>query len=146
MSRVADILASKGRHVHRIGPEASVHDALHRMVEHNLGSIVVSDGEEIVGIFTERDFLRRVALPGRDPRATCVCEVMTERLICVEPERSIEECMAVMTQSRIRHLPVLDNGRLAGLISIGDLVKHATDEQEVQIRYLTDYITGRYPR
>jgi len=145
MSRVADILATKGGRVYSVTPETTVHDALEEMVEHNVGSLVVLEGSEIVGVFTERDFLRRVALPGLSPAGTKVRAVMTERLVFVEPARSIDECMAIMTQARIRHLPVIDDGRLTGVVSIGDLVKHMSQEQEVHIRYLTDYIVGRYP-
>ncbi|HYM82138.1 MAG TPA: CBS domain-containing protein [Candidatus Limnocylindria bacterium] len=145
MSRVSDILAAKGGDVFGVAPGATVQEALEQMVEHNVGSLVVMEEEEIIGIFTERDFLRRVALNGMPPASTQVRDVMTERLIVVEPDKSVEECMAIMTQARIRHLPVMDRTRLAGVVSIGDLVKHLSDEQEVHIRYLTDYIVGRYP-
>ena len=145
MGRVADILALKGSRVHTVSKEATVFEALEEMVRHNAGSLLVMDGEAIAGIFTERDFLRRVALEQRDPRITRVREVMTEKLLCLDPERSIEECMAVMTRERIRHLPILDNGKLAGLLSIGDLVKHVSDEREVEVRHLVNYVTGKYP-
>ncbi|HVP14487.1 MAG TPA: CBS domain-containing protein [Terriglobales bacterium] len=145
MSRVAEILAYKGRDVHTIDQEATVFAAVERLVEKNVGALVVTDEGATVGIFTERDFLRRVALRQRDPRTTRVREVMTDRLICADPNRSIEDCMVMMTQERIRHLPVIEGARLAGMVSIGDLVKHVSDERHVEIRYLTDYITGKYP-
>jgi CBS domain-containing protein len=145
MSRVADILSYKGREVHTVGPEASSHEALETMVRHNVGALVVLRGEAIAGIFTERDFLRRVLLQGRDAKATRVREVMTERLVCTDPDRPVEDCMATMTQERIRHLPVVAAGRLAGIVSIGDVVRHLSAERHVEIRYLTDYITGKYP-
>jgi CBS domain-containing protein len=145
MGRVSDILARKGRNVHAIQKDAAVFEALEQMVRHNVGSLIVLDGEAIAGIFTERDFLRRVALEQLDPKRTAVREVMTARLMCLDPERSVQECMAIMTQERIRHLPVLDGRKLAGMVSIGDLVKHLSDEREVEVRYLTDYITGKYP-
>ena len=145
MGRVADILARKGSQVHTVSRDATVFQAIELMVRHNLGSLVVMDGETIAGIFTERDFLRRVALEQRDPRVTPVHEVMTERLVCLDPERTVKECMSIMSQERIRHLPVLEGRKLAGMVSIGDLVKHMADEHEVQVRYLTDYITGKYP-
>ncbi len=145
MSRVVDILAYKGRVVHVIEREATVLTAIGKMVAHNIGALVVTDGGAPAGIFTERDFLRRVALGGRDPKTTRVGEVMTVRLICADPDRPIEDCMAIMTQEHIRHLPVVDGGRVAGMVSIGDLVKHVSDERHVEIRYLTDYITGKYP-
>lgn len=143
MARVADILAVKGGAVHRTGPDTPAYDAVAEMVERGIGSVVVTEGEAVAGIFTERDFLRRVVLADRDPRATRVRDVMTPRIVIVEPSRSIADCMAIMTQQRIRHLPVVDGGRLAGLVSIGDLVKFLSAEREVEIRYLTEYITGR---
>lgn len=145
MARVADLLARKGPQVHTITADATVYDAIEKMVQHNVGSLLIVDGEAIAGIFTERDYLRRIALQGRTSRTTRVREVMTSRLVCVEPHRSLEECLAIMTQERIRHLPVMDGSRVVGMLSIGDLVRHLSQEQEVQIRYLTDYITGKYP-
>jgi CBS domain-containing protein len=145
MGRVSEILARKGCDVHSIQRDSPVYEALEQMVLHNVGSLIVLEGETIAGIFTERDFLRRVALEQLDPKRTTVREVMTERLVCLDPERTVQECMAIMTQERIRHLPVLDGRKLAGMVSIGDLVKHLSDEREVEVRYLTDYITGKYP-
>lgn len=143
MARVADILAAKGGAVHRTGPETTAYDTVAEMVARGVGSVVVTEGEAVAGIFTERDFLRRVVLENRDPRATLVREVMSPRIVCVEPARSIEDCMAIVTQQRIRHLPVVEGGRLCGVVSIGDLVKHLSAEREVEIRYLTEYIAGR---
>ena len=143
MARVAEILAAKGGAVHRTSPETSAYDAVAEMVRQSVGSVLVTEGDAIVGIFTERDYLRRVLLEDRDPRATRVREVMTPRIVCVEPSRSIADCMAIMTQQRFRHLPVVDGGRLAGVVSIGDLVKYLSAEREVELRYLTEYITGR---
>lgn len=143
MSRVAEILATKGGRVHRTSPDASAYAAVADMMSHGVGSLLITEGEAILGIFTERDYLRRVLLEDRDPRATPVRDVMTARIVCVEPSRTVEDCMAIMTQQRIRHLPVVDGGRLAGVISIGDLVKHLSAEREVEIRYLTEYIMGR---
>ena len=145
MGRVADILARKGSQVHTIQRDATVFEALQAMVERNVGSLVVLDGDAIAGIFTERDYVRRVAHEGRTPQRTWVREVMTECLVCLDPDRSVQDCMAIMTQQRVRHLPVLVGGRLAGLVSIGDLVKHMSAEREVEVRYLTDYISGKYP-
>ncbi len=142
MARVADILAAKGGAVHRTGPDTTAYAAVAEMVERGVGSVVVTDGETVAGIFTERDFLRRVVLADRDPRSTRVRDVMTPRIVCVEPSLPIADCMAIVTQQRIRHLPVVDGGRLAGLVSIGDLVKFLSAEREVEIRYLTEYITG----
>ena len=114
------------------------------MVEANVGSLIVTKGEAIFGIFTERDYLRRIVLDDQ-PTETRLAKVVTEQLIVVDPDRPIEDCMAIMTQERIRHLPVLDGKRLAGIVSIGDLVKHLSKEQASELRYLTDFISGRYP-
>ena len=143
MARVADILAAKGSQVHRVSPHSTVFQAVERMVQNNIGSLLVTEGDAVLGIFTERDHLSRVTLKDRDPRTTVVRDVMTERVMFTSPDKTVPECMALMTQGRIRHLPVVHDQRLMGMISIGDLVKHLSREQEVEIRYLTDYISGR---
>ena len=143
MSTVADILQGKQRDVLQIGGDASVLDAVKAMVEANVGSLLVTDGDRIAGIVTERDYLRRAALAASADGATPVREIMSAPVICVTPETSIEECMALMTERRIRHVPVVDGGALVGMISIGDLVKFQSTQQSVQIKYLTDYITAR---
>lgn len=145
MGRVSDILGGKGAHVHAIDADATVHDAISRMVEHNVGALVVKSGHSFVGIFTERDHLRRVTLDDRPPRSTKVRDVMTPRVICVTPDDLIQGCLHIMTQQRIRHLPVVDGNTVVGMISIGDLVKHLSQQHEVEIRYLTEYITGIRP-
>ena len=143
MNRVADILQGKQRDVLQIRGDASVYDAVKTMVEANVGSLLVTDGGDIAGIVTERDYLRRVAVEGRDDAATPVREIMSAPVICVTPDTGIDECMALMTERRIRHVPVVDGGALVGMISIGDLVKFQSTQQSVQIKYLTDYITAR---
>jgi len=145
MGHVSDILETKGHDVLEIGSAATVLDAVTRMVEGNVGSLLVMEGERLVGIVTERDYLREIVLKGRTSKATEVRAIMTTELVCVGPNDSIDECMAVMTEKRIRHLPVLEHGQLAGLVSIGDVVKQLSKDQKAQIRYLTDYITGKYP-
>ena len=142
MSRVADILGNKGAHVHTISGDASVYDAIGKMVEYNVGALIVRDGDGIRGIFTERDHLRRVTLGGKDARTTPVRDVMTARLVCVEPHTLVADCMGVMTRERIRHLPVVAGNDVVGGDSLGDLVKHLANEREVEIRYLTEYIIG----
>jgi CBS domain-containing protein len=144
MTRISELLGRKGAQVHRIAPDSTVQEALQRLVGLGIGSLVVVDDEGVQGIFTERDFLTRVALPGLDPRRTRIREVMTRNLVHVAPSHTVDECMAVMTSARVRHLPVMDSGRLSGLISIGDLVKHASIEREAAIRHLTGYIAGSY--
>jgi CBS domain-containing protein len=146
MGSVSSIIAVKGPAVHTVAPDATVYEAIEGMVRLNVGSVLVREGEGIVGIFTERDYLRRVTLQDRDAKTTPVREVMTPKIIAVDPDRSIDECMAIMTRMRIRHLPVMDGEHLVGIISIGDLVKHLSKEREAEIRHLTGYITGNPPR
>src|SRR5206468_8767748 len=122
---------------------ATVLDAVKRMVEANVGSLLVRERGRVVGIVTERDYLRRVALERRDDETTPVREAMTSPLVVVTPDTPIDECMAVMTDRRIRHLPVVDGGEVVGMISIGDLVKFMSKRQSFEIQYLTDYITAR---
>jgi len=143
MKTVADILQGKGGDVIRIRGDATVFEAVKAMVDANVGALLVTDGEEIVGIFTERDYLRRIAVEGRRSRTTLVGEVMSAPVICVTPETGIEESMALMTDRRIRHAPVTDGGKLVGMLSIGDLVKFQTQQQSFEIKYLKDYITAR---
>ena len=140
---VASILEAKGSEVLRIEGSATVLDAVKRMVEANVGSLLVVEDGELKGIVTERDYLRRVTLEGRNEKETPVREIMTAPLVYVTPDTSIEECMAVMTERRIRHLPVLTETReVAGIVSIGDVVKFQSRQQHAQIRLLTDYISS----
>jgi CBS domain-containing protein len=145
MIRIADVLAAKNSQVHTIRPTDTVLDAVHTMVAHNIGSLLVTEGDEIRGIITERDYLRRIVLEGRTSRATQVGEIMTARVVVTEPKVEVEEAMAIMTDRHIRHLPVLDQGKLVGIVSIGDLVKQLSRDHKYQVQYLTDYITGKYP-
>src|ERR671910_796823 len=143
MGHVSDIIDDKGGKVLDIDGSATVLDAVTKMVEGNVGSLLVREGGRLAGIVTERDYFRRVTLEGRDERTTPVREIMTTELVVVSPDTSIEECMAVMTARRVRHLPVLaDDQEVLGVISIGDVVKFQSQEQSVQIKFLTDYISG----
>jgi CBS domain-containing protein len=140
---VSDILDAKGTDVLGIEGSATVHEAVARMVDANVGSLLVYEDGALAGIVTERDYLRRVAVEGRDERTTPVRQIMSPELVYVGPEASIDECMAVMTERRIRHLPVLGDARdVLGIVSIGDVVKFQSREQSVQIRFLTEYISG----
>ncbi|MBA2462655.1 MAG: CBS domain-containing protein [Actinobacteria bacterium] len=143
MAQIAELLEGKDRDVIRIASDATVFDAVKMMVEANVGALLVTDGDEITGIFTERDYLRRIAVEGRRSRDTLVREVMSSPVIVVTLETTVEESMALMTERRIRHAPVVDGSGLVGMISIGDLVKHQSKQQTFQIQYLTDYITAR---
>lgn len=145
MGDIAHVLAKKGSKVHTIRENDTVFDAIGKMVEHNTGSLLVTHGEEIRGIITERDYLRRVALAGRTSKETSVGEIMTSKIVVTSPRTSIEEAMAIMTDRRIRHLPVVDGDRLVGIVSIGDLVKQISQDRTFEVQYLTDYISGKYP-
>jgi len=143
MGFVSDILDTKGREALGIDVSATVYEAIAKMVEGNVGALLVWDGDRLAGIVTEPDYLRRVTLEGRDERTTPVREIMSTPLVYVSPDTPIDECMAVMTERRIRHLPVLtDEREVAGVVSIGDLVKFHSSEQSVQIKFLTEYISG----
>ena len=143
MATIGELLDAKGRDVIRIASDATVFDAVKLMVERNVGSLLVSDDDAITGIFTERDYLRRIAVEGRRSRDTLVREVMSSPVVVITADTSVEEGMAMMSERRIRHLPVVDEGAVAGMISIGDLVRHQSRLQSFQIQYLTDYITAR---
>ncbi len=141
VNRLAEILEEKGGDVHEIDADSSVFEAVKQMVEMNVGSLLVTDGAEISGIVTERDYLRRVTLEGRTEEAP-VREIMSSPLVVAMPETTIDECMALMTDRRIRHVPVVEEGKVVGLVSIGDLVKFKSKLQTFQIQFLNDYITA----
>jgi signal-transduction protein with cAMP-binding, CBS, and nucleotidyltransferase domain len=143
MEQVSDILKGKEHALLTIESEASVFDMVRQMVDANVGSLLVTVGGRIEGIVTERDYLRRVTLEGRTDKDTPVSEIMTSPLIVVTPETPVDECMAIMTDRRIRHVPVVENGVVVALVSIGDLVKFQSQQQDFKIQYLTDYITAR---
>ena len=143
MKSASHILQSKtDTTVHRVSPSSSMYEAITLMAEKNIGALLVMDGDAISGIVSERDYARKVVLAGRSSRETPVRDVMTSPVMYVAPTASTEECMALMTKNRLRHLPVLDNGKLVGLISIGDLVKDIISEQSFMIEQLQHYIAG----
>jgi len=142
MQTVADILNAKGNSVWTISPDTTVFDALKTMADKNVGALVVLAGEEVVGLVSERDYARKVILHGKSSREISVSEIMSTNIHSVRPDQNIEDCMEEMTDKRVRHLPVLDKNRLAGLISIGDVVKAIIDNQDATIKHLENYITG----
>jgi len=142
VARIAEILRRKGTDVLKIEASATVFDAIKKIVEHNVGSILVTRGGDVIGIMTERDYLRKIAILGRTSHDTLVEQIMTTPLVYVTPETTVEESMAIMTDRRIRHLPVVENDEVIAVVSIGDLVKFQTQEQSFQIKYLTEYISG----
>ncbi|WP_043704756.1 CBS domain-containing protein [Leptothrix cholodnii] len=143
MTSVADILKSKPQAVvHTTTPSTTVFDAVKLMAEKGIGALLVTEGEQLVGIVTERDYARKVALMSRSSRETPVRDIMTADVMFVRPDQTSSECMALMTENRLRHLPVMADGKLLGLISIGDLVKDIISEQRFIIEQLEHYITG----
>jgi CBS domain-containing protein len=142
MKTVGDVLRVKGSAVFAADPDDTVYYALTVMAEKNIGALVVREGERVVGIFSERDYARQVVLKGKASKDTPIRDVMTSRVVFVRPEQDLEECMALMTDKRIRHLPVLDDGNLIGILSIGDVVKAVISEKEFLISQLENYISS----
>lgn len=142
MKTVHEILRKKGSAVCSVKSSDSIFEALKVMDENNVGAVLVIDGDELQGIFSERDYARKVVLRGKASRETSVGDAMTRRVACVSPRHSVEECMALMTDKRIRHLPVLSDGKLSGVISIGDVVGAHISEQKFIIEQLENYISG----
>jgi CBS domain-containing protein len=142
MPTVRHVLAQKGRDVHQIHPDASVLDALRIMAKFDIGSLVVLEDGNLVGIVTERDYARKIVLKGRTSPATRVREIMSARVICARLDQAVEECMAVMTAKAVRHLPVLENNDVVGIVSIGDMVKSIIADQKFMIEQLEHYIQG----
>ncbi|MCC7259228.1 MAG: CBS domain-containing protein [Gammaproteobacteria bacterium] len=142
MSTIEEILAVKGRSVYAIAPHRTVYDAIVLMAEKEVGALLVMEGERLVGIISERDYARRVVLAGKSSRDTPVRDVMTKRVLCARGTQTVNECMALMTAKRARHLPVLDHKHVIGVVSIGDLVKATIREQQFVIEQLQHYISG----
>ena len=140
MKSLKQLISAKGNQVYSIGPDAKVIEALQLMAHKDVGALVVMEGEKLVGVMSERDYARKVILHGRSSQDVHVREIMTVEVITVDPERTVEECMALVTLKRIRHLPVIEGGALIGVVSIGDLVKEVIAEQEQTIKQLESYI------
>ncbi len=144
MSTVSAILEQKGGMVLSVEATETVFDAINLMAQVNIGAILVQHGDTIAGIFTERDYLQKIALKSLSSKNTRVGDVMTSPVITAEPGDSVQKCMETMTTCRCRHLPVVENGKLLGIVSIGDLVKRMLDEKESEVEQLNQYITGTY--
>ena len=144
MPMVQDVLATKGNQVHSVEPSATALDAIKRMNQHKIGALLVMDKGQVMGIFTERDVLRRVVGMERSPAEMKVADVMTADVICVEPEADLDEVATIMKEKKIRHVPVCDtDGRVQGMISIGDVNAHHASNQQATIHFLSEYIYGR---
>jgi len=144
MSVVSEILETKGAMVLSVGFNESVFDAISLMAEVNIGAVLVQNGDTISGIFTERDYLQRIALKSLSSKETPVGDVMTKPVVSADPGDSIQQCMETMTTCHCRHLPVVEGGKLLGIVSIGDLVKRMLDEKQMEVEKLSQYITGTY--
>ncbi|MDO5289581.1 MAG: CBS domain-containing protein [Pseudomonadota bacterium] len=143
MPVVAEVLAAKPRSIiESLPPTATVRDALQHMADRNIGSVLIMQGEALLGIFTERDYARKLALKGLASADTLLADVMTARLYVVGPHQTVQECMGIMTQAKVRHLPVVENGAVIGLVSIGDLVNATIAEQRFIIEQMENYIAG----
>ena len=143
MKTVNSLLNKKGRQIWAIGPDASIYEAVSMMAEKGIGALLVMEGERLRGIVSERDYARKVILVGKSSRQTPVKEIMTTSVLCARLEQSVEQCLALMSDKRIRHLPVADGDKVIGLVSIGDLVKEVIAEQQFIIEQLEHYITGQ---
>lgn len=142
---LAELLGHKGGAVYSIAPDATVYDAIHTMADRSVGALLVMRDDALLGIISERDYTRKVILAGRSSRDTRVEEIMTSNLVTASSSQTVEEAMKLMTDARVRHLPVLEGGRVTGVVSIGDLVKWIISAQEDVIAQLSSYIHGSYP-
>ncbi|MCA9412469.1 MAG: CBS domain-containing protein [Candidatus Omnitrophica bacterium] len=143
MKTVRDVLDYKGYDIWSVSPEISVFEALKILAEKDVGALLVMEGEDCVGIFTERDYARKVILVGRHSKEMLVHEIMTPKVMFVRPEQTVEKCLALMTDKRVRHFPVMEDEKVVGLISIGDIVRAIIHDKQLMINELEDYIWGR---
>ena len=142
MKKIRNILEGKGHQVYSVTPDTSVYDALHVMMERNISSLLIMENETLKGIFTERDYARKLVLMGRSSKETPIGEIMTANLFTITPSETIDHCMEMMSANKIRHLPVIDNNRVTGMVSIGDVVKFIIEDQKRTIQQLESYIAS----
>lgn len=142
MKKIRNILENKGHQVYSVTPDTSVYDALHIMMEKNISSLLIMENEILKGIFTERDYARKLVLMGRSSKDTPIADIMTANLLTITPSETIDQCMEMMTNNKIRHLPVIDNNRVTGMVSIGDVVKFIIEDQKRTIQQLESYIAS----
>ncbi|MDH3494965.1 MAG: CBS domain-containing protein [Acidobacteriota bacterium] len=144
MNHAKHLIESKGNEIWSIGPDATVLDAISLMAEKRIGALLVMNDNELQGVFSERDYARKVVLRGKSSRKTAVSEIMSSEVVTADPSNSVEECMSLMTENRVRHLPVVTDNQVVGVLSIGDLVKAIIDEQQFKIEQLENFITTGY--
>lgn len=142
MIDIGDILKQKGRTVYWVSPATTVYQTLEKMTSHNIGAMLIMEGEKLEGIFTERDYMKKVILMQRESKSTQVKEIMTPNPVCVTPLNSVDEALSIMTNHRCRHLPVIEEGKITGVVSMGDLVKKKISDMKSTIKYLSDYISS----
>ena len=145
LDTMRDVLRTKGHALFTLTPESTVYRAIEMMADKHVGALLVTNGERLVGIISERDYARKVILKGKSSKDTLVEEIMTTPVIFVDSRQTIDDCMRIMTENRIRHLPIVESDKVIGIVSIGDLVKWVISTQEQTIQQLQDYITGKYP-
>ena len=145
MTMVKQLIDQKGPTLYSVEPEDPVLEAIRQMAEHHVGALLVMKGTELQGIISERDYARKVILKGKASKTTLVKEIMTSPVISVTPDQAVAECMDIMTRSRIRHLPIMENEKVLGIVSIGDLMKWVVSAQEETIEHLQNYISSNYP-
>ena len=142
---INSILDRKPAHIWSVSPDSKVFDAIKLMADKNIGALLVMSGDQLEGVFSERDYTRKIALKGKSSKSTAVREIISQPIISVVRDSTIEECMRLMTEHRTRHLPVLDGGKVVGIVSIGDLVNWTISAQHVALSQMEDYISGKYP-
>jgi len=142
MKTARDLLREKGTQIYSTAPDATVYDALQLMAEKNIGALIVFDGDRLLGLISERDYARKIVLKNKFSRETAVADIMTRDVVTVAPDKNLEDCMELITRHRVRHLPVIENDRVLGIISIGDIVKGIIDHKEFVIEQLEYYIKG----
>lgn len=143
--RIKEVLEKKGHNILTVAPNTTVYDAISKMAEFDIGALLVTENDKLCGIISERDYRNKVILKGRTSKETPVKDIMTDKVICISPMHQVDNCLAIMSKNKIRHLPVMDEDKLVGIISIGDLVKSIIDEQKDEIEDLKSYISGGYP-
>jgi CBS domain-containing protein len=142
---ISRVLRQKGAEIWSVAPDTTVYDALEIMADREVGALLVLEGDRLSGVISERDYARKVILQGRSSRDTAVGDIMTHGVVTVTPSHTVDECMKLMTELRVRHLPVTEGGRIVGIVSLGDLVKYVITAQQEEIQHLHAYIAGAYP-